>query len=206
MDHRRPDSDETSRFAESVAAHLRSSEKLDPSFEQRVMQSVWSEIGSLYPVKPVVHRSWWRRPRAVRVTPLTGLALAAGLAGIVALSTLGLTSRLSSNPPAVAATAPAAAAAHSDTVTLVRFVFVDPGARSVELVGDFNQWTKGVTRLQPSGAPGVWAASVPLPAGRHEYAFIINGTRWIADPLATRTSDDFGVESSVIRVGGQSST
>jgi 1,4-alpha-glucan branching enzyme len=76
------------------------------------------------------------------------------------------------------------------------------------MVGDFNAWTKGVTRLERSAAPGVWTASVPLPAGRHEYAFIINGTRWIADPLAAKTSDDFGVESAVIHVGslGQSST
>jgi 1,4-alpha-glucan branching enzyme len=86
-------------------------------------------------------------------------------------------------------------------VQLVRFVFVEPRAASVELVGDFNDWARGTTRLQRSGAPGVWVASVPLSPGRHEYAFIINGSRWVADPLAVKSSDDFGTESSVIRVG-----
>ena len=84
---------------------------------------------------------------------------------------------------------------------LVRFVFVDSGASSVALVGDFNEWTKGATELKPSGAPGVWSVSVPLTPGRHEYAFIVNGTRWVADPLAVKSSDDFGTESSVIRIG-----
>jgi 1,4-alpha-glucan branching enzyme len=78
----------------------------------------------------------------------------------------------------------------------------------VELVGDFNAWARGSAHLRQSGVPGVWAISVPLSPGRHEYAFIINGTRWVADPLAVKASDDFGTESSVIRVGsaGLSST
>jgi 1,4-alpha-glucan branching enzyme len=85
-------------------------------------------------------------------------------------------------------------------------VLVERGAARVELVGDFNQWAKGTTRLEPTGAPGVWAVSLPLTAGRHEYAFIVNGSRWMADPLALKSSDDFGTESSVIRVGAQSPT
>ena len=99
--------------------------------------------------------------------------------------------------------APAATAsvAKSDTVQLVRFVFVEPRASKVEVVGDFNAWARGATELQRTGAPGVWEVSVPLSPGRHEYAFIINGSRWVADPLAVKSSDDFGTESSVIRVG-----
>lgn len=138
----------------------------------------------------------------MRFSPLGAVALAAGISMFVALSTVAVGSRVrsrSDKPRAVAAVAGKPSA--TDTVNLVRFVFVDSNARSVELVGDFNEWTKGATQLKPSGAPGVWAASVALPAGRHEYAFIINGTRWIADPLATKSSDDFGTESSVIQVG-----
>ena len=69
------------------------------------------------------------------------------------------------------------------------------------VLGDFNEWTRGANKLQRSGAPGVWSVAVPLSPGRHEYAFIINGSRWVADPLAVKSSDDFGTESSVIRVG-----
>jgi hypothetical protein len=43
--------------------------------------------------------------------------------------------------------------------------------------------------------------SVALTPGRHEYAFIVDGKRWVIDPLAVKSSDDFGTESSVIRVG-----
>ena len=127
-----------------------------------------------------------------------GIAIAAGISAIIALSAVAVGSRIAarSQPSAIAQASPA-----RDTVQLVRFVFVDSGASSVALVGDFNEWTRGATELKPSGAPGVWSVSVALTPGRHEYAFIVNGTRWVADPLAVKSSDDFGTESSVIRVG-----
>ena len=202
-----PDNSEDIAFLERVAKPLRSPEFLDDTFEPRLMEQVRREASSLYAPSRSTNKSWWRTERVVRVSPLAGLAMAAGLAGVIALSSLvgGTTGAPVST---VAQTKPTQDAIAPDTVHLVRFVFVDQGATTVEIVGDFNAWTKGVTRLERSAAPGVWAASVALPAGRHEYAFIINGTRWIADPLAPRSSDDFGVESAVIHVGpiGQSST
>jgi len=195
-------------FLERVAKPLRSPEFLDDSFEPRLMKQVRREASTISAIsRPAKNGSWWRTERVVRVSPLGGLAIAAGLAGVIALSALVGGTRTSS-APAVAGNTETRGAIATDTVHLVRFVFVDPGATTVEIVGDFNAWTKGVTRLERSAAPGVWAASVPLSAGRHEYAFIINGSRWIADPLAPRSSDDFGVESAVIHVGpiGQSST
>ena len=129
---------------------------------------------------------------------MAGLALAAGIAGIIAVSGIAIGSRISRVAPA---SANAGVTAARDTVQVVRFVFVDPSAKRVELVGDFNEWAKGTTELSHSGAPGVWTVSVPLSPGRHEYAFIINGSRWVADPFAPKSSDDFGTESSVIRVG-----
>lgn len=186
-------------FLERVAGPLRSPEFLDDTFEQRLMEKVRLE-GSLYreAARTPDSTSWWRRERVVRLSPLKGLAIAAGLAGVIALSTL---SDDRSEPGQNVASTPTPAATTSDTVHMVRFVFVDSRASTVELVGDFNAWTKGVTRLERTAAPGVWSASVALPAGRHEYAFIINGSRWIADPLAPTTSDDFGIESAVIHVG-----
>jgi hypothetical protein len=193
-------------FAERIASPLRVPEHAHPSFEKRVMEKVRAEGSTLYPVRGSGSQSWWRTQHVVRLSPLAGLALAAGLAGVVALSTIAIGSRIGTKPQHVAISAQAAA--HSDTFQLVRFVFVDSRASSVELVGDFNEWTRGSTALRLSGAPGVWAISVPLAPGKHEYAFIVNGTRWVADPLAVKTSDDFGTESSVIRVGtpGKSET
>jgi 1,4-alpha-glucan branching enzyme len=97
----------------------------------------------------------------------------------------------------------AASMSRADSVQVVRFVFVDSAARSVALVGDFNAWTKGATQLLPTGRRGTWVASVPLTLGRHEYAFIVDGTRWVADPFATTLHDEFGTESSVVMLGKQ---
>lgn len=196
--------DQDAAFAERVAASLRAQEHAHPSFEKRLMEKVLVEGRVLYKTAATSPNNWWRTEWIIRISPRGGVAIAAGIAAVVALSSIAVGSRISarSQQPSVA-TAPA-----RDTVQVVRFVFVDSGASSVALVGDFNEWTKGATRLQRSGAPGVWTVSVPLTPGRHEYAFIVNGSRWVADPLAVKSSDDFGTESSVIRIGsaGKSET
>jgi hypothetical protein len=189
---------EDAAFLEQVAAPLRAVEYAHPSFEKRLMERVQIEGPTLYPVRRLSHASWWREQRVLRISPLTGLAMAAGITTIIALSGIALGSRISARSPA--STRTAQTNARSDTAQMVRFVFLDSGAARVELVGDFNAWTRGTTQLKPSGAPGVWTVSVPLSPGQHEYAFIINGSRWVADPLAVKSSDDFGTESSVIRV------
>lgn len=190
---------EDAAFANRVAEPLRAALRAHPSFEKRLMEKVRMEAAALYP-RASSNGRWWRNEWVIRLSPRMGVAIAAGLSTIIALSSLAIGSRISdrSQGAAQAAVAP-------DTVQIVRFVFVDSGAASVELVGDFNEWTRGVTALERSGAPGVWAVSVALTPGRHEYAFIINGSRWVADPLAVRSSDDFGTESSVIRVGAAKS-
>jgi len=186
-------------FADRVAESLRAPERAHPSFEKRLMDKVRMEGPALYPVRASSNASWWRTQRVFRLSPLTGLAMAAGISAIIALGGIAVGSRMSARSQGSSRTAQATTP--RDTVQLVRFVFVDPGAASVALVGDFNEWTRGATELKRSGAPGVWAVSVALTPGRHEYAFIINGSRWVADPLAVKSSDDFGTESSVIRVG-----
>ena len=188
---------EDAAFVTRIAAHLRAPETAHPSFEKRLMDKVRFEGASLYSRPSSENPTWWRKEWVIRLSPRVGIAIAAGISAIIALSAVAVGSRIAarSQPSAIAQVGPA-----RDTVQLVRFVFVDSGAASVALVGDFNEWTRGATELKPSGAPGVWSVSVPLTPGRHEYAFIVNGTRWVADPLAVKSSDDFGTESSVIRV------
>jgi hypothetical protein len=196
---------EDAAFVARVASHLRAPETAHPSFEKRLMDKVRFEGASLYPLASSASSTWWRKEWVIRLSPRVGIAIAAGISAIIALSAVAVGSRISarSQPSPTAQATPA-----RDTVQLVRFVFVDSGASTVALVGDFNEWTRGATELKPSGAPGVWSVSVALPPGRHEYAFIVNGSRWVADPLALKSSDDFGTESSVIRVGtaGKSET
>lgn len=188
---------EDAAFADRVAQPLRAAVHAHPSFEKRLMEKVRMEAPGLYP-RLSSNARWWRNEWVIRLSPRMGVAIAAGLSTIIALSSIAIGSRLSDRQEP---SRTAAAAVAPDTVQIVRFVFVDSGAASVELVGDFNEWTRGATALERSGAPGVWAVSVALTPGRHEYAFIINGNRWVADPLAVKSSDDFGTESSVIRVG-----
>jgi hypothetical protein len=196
-DYRDEISDETAALVERIADDLRKPERLDPSFDARLMRRVRAEAQSLKQSAAPASTVWWRSAR-LQLSPLGALALVAGISAIAVLSTLAIGSRIrtAGTPAAVAKVTTS-----TDTVNLIRFVFVDPRAQSVEIVGDFNEWTKGANRLKLSGAPGVWSVSVPLSPGRHEYAFIINGSRWVADPLAVKSSDDFGTESSVIRVG-----
>ena len=196
---------EDAAFIERIAASLRAPERAHPSFEKRLMDQVRREGSAHYPILGSSHQSWWRKQRVVRYSPIAAMAMAAGITAVIALSGVAIGSRIGSRNSEVARAVPVV---RSDTVQLVRFVFVDSRASSVELVGDFNEWARGTTALKLSGAPGVWAVSVPLGPGRHEYAFIVNGTRWVADPLAVKSSDDFGTESSVIRVGspGKSET
>ena len=91
------------------------------------------------------------------------------------------------------------AAAAPDTVHLVRFVLVNPGARQVALAGDFNGWQ--AEALTPTASGGVWSVALPLRAGRYEYAFVVDGERWLADPALPSTRDEFGGEHSVLHLG-----
>jgi hypothetical protein len=189
-------------FVTRVARVLRAPERLDPTFEGRVMAAVRAEAGVAS--RRVDSPPWWRRRRLVEITPLATLAMAAG---VVALAVLGVVvGRATGRQPGaawtphqVAASGPATGA---DTVYIVRFVLVAPEAKSVSLVGDFNNWDRSVTPLTPGAVAGVWARAVALPPGTHQYAFIVDGTRWIADPAAPLTvQDDFGTASSIVTVG-----
>lgn len=173
-----------------LAAPLRAPVTLDEGFEGRVMQAVRG-AGRRAPAT-----AWWRRGYTLNLTPLSGLALAASLALCAVLGRLTADSAHRDDSARVAT----GTTAH-DTVYVVRFALVNPEAREVSLVGDFNGWTPGVTPLTGQAVDGVWTASVPVTPGRHEYAFIVDGERWVADPYAATVNDEFGTSSSVLHVG-----
>lgn len=76
------------------------------------------------------------------------------------------------------------------------------GAREVSLVGDFNGWDAAATPMARSGADAEWRAQLPLTPGRHVYAFVIDGTRWLVDPMAPQVPDaDLGPANAVIVEG-----
>jgi len=83
------------------------------------------------------------------------------------------------------------------TIT-VRFVLAAPNAHEVSVAGTFNQWDPQATPLVRSGANGVWSATITLPAGQHQYAFVVDGERWVPDPAAPAVDDGFGRRNSVL--------
>lgn len=187
-------------FVERIAAPLRAPEFLDASFERRLLSAVHADVlqRHLFGAREAADtRGWWRRPRTLSLSPLAALATAAGLIGILALGSLAIGSALT-RPDA---TSVLASDSRRDTVHVVRFVFVDSTAQSVALVGDFNGWRKTATQLRLAGSQGRWIVSVALAAGRHEYAFIVDGHRWTSDPFAAEIHDDFGTQSSILTLG-----
>jgi len=187
-------------FGDRVARLLRPVERFDDHFETDLVAAIRADraieprlVTRTRPLTP----EWWATPRPLRMSPLAGLTLAASLVAIVSLGTLELTRSRAPGP----VQAPAVGQVVHDTINVVRFVFVGE-AKTVSLVGDFNAWGAQPVALMPTGSTGTWTASIPLPNGRHEYAFIVDGHKWVADPFAPSASDDFDTRSSIITVGG----
>lgn len=75
-----------------------------------------------------------------------------------------------------------------------------PDARSVQVLGDFNGWSRNASRMQ-RGADGQWRLTTLLPPGRYVYAFLVDGRRFEPDPTRDRIEDrDFGVTGSELVV------
>jgi 1,4-alpha-glucan branching enzyme len=72
-------------------------------------------------------------------------------------------------------------------------------ARSVTIAGTFNGWDPNKTPMRKDGS-AVWKATVPLPPGRHEYRFVVDG-QWLCDPHSQEVvPNPFGGQNSVIIV------
>ena len=188
-------------LGERLGRVLRTDERFGDHFERDLIEAIRADV----PLERRAQRrsrplapSWWRTPVALRLSPLAGVALAASLAAIAVFGERFGRGR-ASIAPAPAASAPVATIVH-DTVHVVRFVFVGD-ARTVSLVGDFNGWRAEATPLEPAGPARAWVVTVPLARGRHEYAFIVDGKRWVADPYAQARADDFDTKSSIVNVG-----
>lgn len=79
----------------------------------------------------------------------------------------------------------------------VAFSLNAPQASSVAIVGDFNDWKP--TPLSRNGS--AWEVRVRLAPGQYNYAFVIDGARWVPDPRAPKNAaDDFGSPNSVVTV------
>ena len=173
-----------------VVAYARVPAQVRADFADRVLAEIRAGALATVPIRRI------GEPHRV-----SRLALAAGI-GALMLGSAWIGRQTAPEPSESAATvAPAPAIAEG---SVVRFVVSAPGASTVALVGDFNAWNVGATPLVATESDGVWTVTVPLPAGRHEYAFVVDGARWLPDPNAPPSgTSDFGPANSVITVMGQ---
>lgn len=81
----------------------------------------------------------------------------------------------------------------------VRFTVVVPGARSVAVAGNFNGWSP--RPMRPTGSDGGWIVVIPLRPGEYEFAYLVDGHRWMEPPAADDfVSDGFGRRNGVVVV------
>jgi Carbohydrate-binding module 48 (Isoamylase N-terminal domain) len=193
-------------YVEWIAREAKRAVAVDPMAIERVMARV--RLAARPTVRPARWR-WFVEPHSLPLSPVVGAALAAGLIGIGVLLGNSLIDRGGQNPTG-GPTAPAASRpplAFSDTI---KFVLVAPHAANVAVVGDFNNWDAKATPMTRTPTGGTWSVAIKLPAGRHVYAFVVNGangtTQWVADPTAPLAPEDaLGAPNSVVLVGGSAS-
>jgi hypothetical protein len=78
----------------------------------------------------------------------------------------------------------------------VQFRLQAPDASEVRLAGSFTHWQPDYELHQIS--QGLWTVTLPLAPGVHDYAFIVDGRRWVTDPYAASVQDGFGGSNSRI--------
>jgi hypothetical protein len=191
---------ELNPYVEWIAREARRPVVVDAGARARVMAAVRAE--------PLPHRSFARRignslhrfmePRALTLSPARSALLAAGLVGVGVIAGSVVTNR--DGGPTVRQPQVVAPPKLPVSDTFVKFSFVAPAAREVFLVGDFNDWDVSKTPMARSGS--TWTVVVPMPAGRHQYSFVVDGKSWSNDPTAPSAPDDgFGHTNSVKIVG-----
>ncbi len=75
----------------------------------------------------------------------------------------------------------------------------DPG-KEIFIAGTFNAWEPKKSRLKENAA-GEYSATLLLPAGRHEYKFVVDD-EWCVDPQNPETiPNDHGSTNNVVVVG-----
>ncbi|HEY1306329.1 MAG TPA: glycogen-binding domain-containing protein [Vicinamibacterales bacterium] len=175
----RVDADAVSRAVSGTRAFIEA--RPAPDVTAAVMQRV-SRISDSAPVRrpgvlAAVMQFFWL-PRQISIRPAYAVAAAGALlALLVALASQTTTLRTTEAAPRL----------------FVQFR-LETDAMNVQLAGSFTDWEPAYQLQQMS--PGVWTIAVPLPQGVHDYAFIVDGQRWVADPYALRINDGFGGTNS----------
>jgi hypothetical protein len=151
---------------------------------------VMAEIATL-PERSVPARlvEWLLRPRAVHVSPLTAGLAAATIAALILVPAMVREDAM-----------PLPTQPDVGAVVYVEFRLEAPGARSVAVGGDFDEWDGSHSLVDPD-EDGVWTGRIAIEPGLHRYMFLIDGSNWVTDPTAERYADDgFGNRNAVLAV------
>ena len=170
-------------------------------------------LGEVEAAEPALRtrlHEWWEAVTRPLITiPVRPAHAVATLAFMVAVAWIAWPSA-PSDPASVASnqgrtgtpmrTAAASSNQQSQTVW-TRFVYTDDAADSVAVAGDFSQWRP--IPLSPHTVNGktVWTGLVSVSRGEHEYQFVIDGKKWVTDPLApVKEEDGFGAKNAVLKL------
>lgn len=117
-------------------------------------------------------------PREIAVRPVVAFA---GVMAVVMFVAAGYRGRVID--------APAAVTSEAAPAVFVQFR-IEAMASRVQLAGSFTNWEPRYELYE--AVPGIWSITVPLTQGVHDYAFVVDGQRWVADPYAPQIGDGFG--------------
>ena len=88
------------------------------------------------------------------------------------------------------------ASAPEPAATGTTFTYADPSARAVFIAGQFNNWNATANPLKKDTG-GLWTITIPLPAGKQTYKFVVDGD-WRIDPANPDSiTDSDGNQNSV---------
>jgi hypothetical protein len=157
-------------------------ERMDRAVMRRITELGLEPIpaGGVMSIRRGVSSLFAAREVRVRWRPVYGVAAAAVLAALVLVPTLGRRSISRSAEEVVS----------SPATVYVQFRLLAGDAQNVALAGSFSGWQPDVA-LRPS-PDGIWTVTLPLSPGVHDYAFIVDGQRWVSDPYAPQVDDGFG--------------
>ena len=144
------------------------------------------------------------RGDAPRAASASTLATAAGIALVVLV---GMQDRVDTGAPrsrravVIGDSVASVASAIRDTLRIVQFMLTAPAASRVALTGDFNGWDPRQIEMTRDSRDGRWAVTLALAPGRHSYAYVVDDTQWVRDPLGTAAEPtDLAPPRSVITV------
>jgi 1,4-alpha-glucan branching enzyme len=87
------------------------------------------------------------------------------------------------------------------TLRAINFICNAPQAQSVNLVGDFNDWSPSADPMSDENSDGEFTLFYPLGVGTYAYKFLVDGKNWVSDPANPSTEPDgFNGRNSIVKV------